>query len=107
MAETSPHAARRTIALERFYDAPVETVWELWTTKAGIESWWGPAGFSTEVTAIDVRPGGHLVVEIGAGQGPAAAALAAAAGLQEVKVVPDLAGRHRVLTARRPPTSVC
>ena len=39
MAETSPHAARRTIALERFYDAPVETVWKLWTTKAGIESW--------------------------------------------------------------------
>ncbi len=61
MAETTPEAARRTIALERFYEAPVETVWGLWTTKAGLESWWGPAGFSTEVTEIDVRPGGRLV----------------------------------------------
>jgi uncharacterized protein YndB with AHSA1/START domain len=60
MAEITPETARRTITLERFYDAPVETVWELWTTKAGIESWWGPAGFSTEVTAIDVRPGGRI-----------------------------------------------
>jgi uncharacterized protein YndB with AHSA1/START domain len=61
MAEITPAAARRTIRLERFYNAPVETVWELWTTKAGIESWWGPPGFSTEVTAIDVRPGGRIV----------------------------------------------
>jgi uncharacterized protein YndB with AHSA1/START domain len=61
MAEVTPEAARRTITLERFYDAPVETVWELWTTKAGIESWWGPTGFTTEVTAIDVRPGGRIV----------------------------------------------
>ncbi len=61
MAEITPAAARRTIRLERFYNAPVETLWELWTTKAGIESWWGPAGFSTEVTAIDVRPGGRIV----------------------------------------------
>jgi uncharacterized protein YndB with AHSA1/START domain len=61
MAEVTPETARRTITLERFYDASVETVWELWTTKAGIESWWGPAGFTTEVTAIDVRPGGRIV----------------------------------------------
>jgi uncharacterized protein YndB with AHSA1/START domain len=61
MGEVTPAAERRTITLERFYDAPVETVWELWTTKAGIESWWGPAGFTTEVTAIDVRPGGQIV----------------------------------------------
>ena len=25
---------------------PVEDVWDLWTTKEGIESWWGPDGFS-------------------------------------------------------------
>ena len=68
MAEVTPEAARRTFRLERFYDAPVETVWELWTTKAGIESWWGPAGFSTEVTAIDVRPGGRIVYVMSASE---------------------------------------
>ena len=61
MAEVTPQEARRTITLERIYDAPVDTVWELWTTKAGLESWWGPAGFTTVVTAIDVRPGGRIV----------------------------------------------
>jgi uncharacterized protein YndB with AHSA1/START domain len=33
--------SRRRIALERTFVAPVEDVWELWTTKAGLESWWG------------------------------------------------------------------
>jgi uncharacterized protein YndB with AHSA1/START domain len=68
MTEVTPAAARRTITQERFYDAPVETVWELWTTKAGIESWWGPAGFTTEVTAIDVRPGGRIVYVMSASE---------------------------------------
>lgn len=49
-----------TITLERTYDAPVADVWELWTTKHGIEAWWGPEGFSVEVRAIDLRPGGEL-----------------------------------------------
>jgi uncharacterized protein YndB with AHSA1/START domain len=35
-------------------------VWELWTTKEGIESWWGPEGFSVTVRDLDLRPGGDL-----------------------------------------------
>ena len=54
-----------------------------------------------------LRPGGALVVEIGAGQGRATADLARAAGLTEVEVVGDLAGRDRVLTAARSLASVC
>ena len=50
----------QTIILERIYEAPIEEVWALWTTKAGIESWWGPEGFSVVVDRIDVRPGGEL-----------------------------------------------
>lgn len=61
MAVTNPGAAPRNIRLERFYDAPVEALWELWTTKPGFESWWGPAGFATEVTEIEVRAGGRIV----------------------------------------------
>ena len=30
------------IRIERTYNASIEDVWELWTTKEGIESWWGP-----------------------------------------------------------------
>ena len=30
--------------LERVYRADVQDVWDLWTTKDGIESWWGSGG---------------------------------------------------------------
>jgi uncharacterized protein YndB with AHSA1/START domain len=36
-------------------------VWDLWTTREGIESWWGPDGFSVTVRKIDLRPGGELL----------------------------------------------
>jgi release factor glutamine methyltransferase len=46
--------------------------------------------------------GGWLLAEVGDDQGPAAADLFAAAGLTEVAVRPDLAGRDRVVEGRRP-----
>jgi uncharacterized protein YndB with AHSA1/START domain len=59
MAPLTPHAHRQ-VTLERTFRAPVEDVWELWTTKAGIEFWWGPDGFTVEVRDPDLRPGGEL-----------------------------------------------
>lgn len=52
--------ARRRVTLERTFDARVEDVWDLWTTKAGIESWWGPEGFTVSVHSLDLRPGGVI-----------------------------------------------
>lgn len=48
-----------------------------------------------------LAPGGRLVVEIGASQGMAVSRLFAAAGLRGVRVIPDLAGRDRVVVATR------
>ena len=48
------------ISFERTYQAPVEDVWDLWTMAEGIESWWGPEGFSVRVGKLDLRPGGEL-----------------------------------------------
>ena len=53
-------APRRRITLERTYPSPIEDVWDLWTTTDGIESWWGPEGFSVKVRKLDLRPGGVL-----------------------------------------------
>lgn len=53
---SSPNAVR----LERTYDAPVELIWELWTTASGLEKWWGPDGFETRVSEIELRPGGQV-----------------------------------------------
>jgi uncharacterized protein YndB with AHSA1/START domain len=52
--------SRRTIEMERTYQATVQDVWDLWTTKEGIESWWGPGGFAVTVRSLDLRPGGEL-----------------------------------------------
>lgn len=53
-------ALLKRITLERTYQADIRDVWELWTTKAGIESWWGPGGFAVTVRDLDLRPGGEL-----------------------------------------------
>ena len=51
--------AKRRITLERTYTASLQDVWDMWTTKEGIESWWGPDGFSVKVRKLDLRPGGE------------------------------------------------
>jgi uncharacterized protein YndB with AHSA1/START domain len=48
------------ITFERIYAASLDDLWALWTTRDGIESWWGPEGFRVEVRALDLRPGGDL-----------------------------------------------
>lgn len=49
-----------------------------------------------------LAPGGWLLVEVGMGQAPEAAALMEAAGFAEVGRVRDLAGIERVVTGHRP-----
>jgi len=53
--------ARRRVSIERTFNAAIEDVWELWTTKEGIESWWGPDGFVVTVRRLDFRLGGDLL----------------------------------------------
>jgi uncharacterized protein YndB with AHSA1/START domain len=57
-------AARPQIKLERTYEASVEDLWFLWTTKEGLESWWGPEGFRIEVRELDLRVGGTLFYDM-------------------------------------------
>jgi uncharacterized protein YndB with AHSA1/START domain len=52
---------KQRITLERIFHADIQDVWDLWTTKEGIESWWGPGGFSVTVRKIDLRPGGEML----------------------------------------------
>ncbi len=50
----------RQITMERTWQASIEDVWELWTTKEGIEAWWGPDGFRVTVTKLELWVGGAL-----------------------------------------------
>lgn len=49
-----------SIVIERTYKARIEELWDLWTTKDGFESWWGPQGFRVDVHALEARPQGAL-----------------------------------------------
>ncbi len=48
------------LVIERTYRARIDDLWDLWTTKDGFESWWGPEGFRVDVHAIEAREGGAL-----------------------------------------------
>jgi len=51
---------KKRINLQRTFAASLDLVWELWTTKDGIESWWGPPGFEVKVSRLELRAGGAL-----------------------------------------------
>ena len=50
----------KQITMERTWEYPIDDVWELWTTREGIASWWGPEGFETTVHQLELRAGGPL-----------------------------------------------
>jgi uncharacterized protein YndB with AHSA1/START domain len=49
----------RNFAIARIFNAPRELVFKAWTEPKHIEQWWGPKGFTTRVTELDLRPGGQ------------------------------------------------
>lgn len=60
-----------TIRFERVYDAAVEDIWALWTTKEGLEEWFAPKGLHLEVSTLELWVGGtfnHVMTAVGAEQ---------------------------------------
>ncbi len=49
---------KRTLTLERSFDAPRDLVWEAWTQPEHIANWWGPAGMQTNIESHDFAEGG-------------------------------------------------
>jgi uncharacterized protein YndB with AHSA1/START domain len=45
------------LAVERYIDAPPQTVFKVWTER--LEAWWAPKPWTTTVIAQDLRPGGR------------------------------------------------
>ena len=57
----APGRARARFSIVRHYATTIDEAWRLWTTKTGIESWWGPEGFTVDVISMDLRVGGQLI----------------------------------------------
>lgn len=57
------------VRFERVYDASIEDVWALWTTKEGLEEWFAPEGMRFEVSVLELWDGGtfdHVMTAVGA-----------------------------------------
>jgi len=93
----SANVLRPKINLERTLRASVEDVWEAWTTKKGLEAWWGPEGFTTTVRKFDLRPGGKFEYAMTA-TSPAAIEAMKSAGLELTSVA---GGAYSEVTPRR------
>lgn len=52
----------KQFVIDRSLKASVQKVWSMWTTKEGLEKWWGPEGFSSSVRHLDVRVGGRFEI---------------------------------------------
>ncbi|MEM9329240.1 MAG: SRPBCC domain-containing protein [Bacteroidota bacterium] len=50
---------RRTLTLNRLFDAPRDLVWAAWTESEHIAHWWGPAGMKTKIKKHDFTEGGE------------------------------------------------
>jgi uncharacterized protein YndB with AHSA1/START domain len=61
MSGTTNQSTGNKIVIEREFEASIDDLWELWTTPDGIESWWGPGGFSVKVHSLDLRAGGEVL----------------------------------------------
>ena len=48
--------------ITRTFNAPLEKVWDAWTTSELVMRWWGPLGFTAPVANIDFRVGGVSLV---------------------------------------------
>lgn len=59
-----PTSTKPRVQFDRTYDAPIQDLWELWTTKEGFESWWGPEGFRVEVHELNLTVGGTLFYDM-------------------------------------------
>ena len=49
----------REITISRKLNAPVDLVWEAWIKPEHIANWWGPNGFTTTISKMDLTAGGE------------------------------------------------
>ena len=56
--DAAPPPDERELVITRVVNAPRELVWKAFTEAERLAQWWGPAGYTMLVHALDFRPGG-------------------------------------------------
>lgn len=50
------------VTITRFFNAPMEKVWQAWSNEELVKEWWGPEGYSAPYAKIDFRVGGKSLL---------------------------------------------
>lgn len=50
------------LRITQLLHAPVELVWEVWTTPGHIKNWWGPNGFTNTIHTMAFTEGGEWLL---------------------------------------------
>ena len=50
---------KKTLIVERAFDAPKSKVWAAWTTQELLEQWWAPKPWRAETKTFNFTEGGH------------------------------------------------
>lgn len=58
MTNKKQNIGEQELVITRIFDAPRELVWKAWTEPDRMKRWWGPKGFTSPVSKIDLRVGG-------------------------------------------------
>lgn len=74
--------AAREVVIERVFDAPRERVFEMFTTAAHLQKWWGPKMVGVSVAEFEARPGGRILL---GERGPDGATLYIAGVVREIE----------------------
>jgi uncharacterized protein YndB with AHSA1/START domain len=52
----------QSVVIERFFDAPVDLIWSMWTDAEHFKRWYGPTGVSIPTAKMDVSVGGRRLI---------------------------------------------
>jgi uncharacterized protein YndB with AHSA1/START domain len=56
---SKPPTKSPDFVISRVFDAPRELVWKCFTEPERMKEWWGPKGFKSVASKMDLRPGGR------------------------------------------------
>lgn len=61
LAEYLEHekTGKETFVINRVFDAPIETMYDMWTNPKHFSQWLAPTGFTMEFIRADIKPGGN------------------------------------------------
>jgi len=62
VTSATAEAGERELVITRIFDAPRHLVFQAWTEPGRVARWWGPQGFVTTYSDMDIRPGGTFRV---------------------------------------------